>query len=84
MQNDDIIERLTKIFRNLFENSSLCLSPETSAKDVKGWDSMANIMLAIEIEHEFRVRIKPAEMEAMRNVGELTDLIKQHQQPAIS
>lgn len=31
-----IYARLTKIFRDLFDNDSIVLTPETTAKDVEG------------------------------------------------
>lgn len=84
MQTDEIITRLTGIFRALFENDTLQLTPETSPEEIRGWDSMANVTLLIEIEHEFKIRIKPAQMEAMQNVGDLVELIKRLYLPAAS
>ena len=84
MQPDEIISRLTSIFQSLFESKSIRLTPETSPRDIKDWDSMANVTLAIEIEQAFNIRIKPAQMEAIQNVGDLMAIIARQLQPAAS
>lgn len=76
MSNADILAQLTEIFRRIFENPSISLQPSMTADDIPGWDSMANIMLAAEIEHQFNVKFKTAEMEELRDIGQLLALIR--------
>ena len=76
MANDQILERLRSIFRGVFEDDELNLTPRTTSDDVPGWDSMSNITLTIEIEHRFGIKVRTAEMEALRNVADIIDLVK--------
>jgi acyl carrier protein len=78
MRDEEIIARLTDIFQVLFENNAIRLTLKTTPKEIRGWDSMANITLAMEVEQEFKIRIKPAEMASVGDVGDLAGLIQRH------
>jgi acyl carrier protein len=76
MTNDEILLGLTDIFRDVFEDDSIVLTPETTADDVEQWDSMSQVTLTVEIEHRFHVKIRSSEMEDMRSVAGLMGLIR--------
>jgi acyl carrier protein len=67
---------LAEIFRNLFDEDSLQLTPELSAKDVDGWDSLTHIRLILTIEKAFKVKFSTAEIGKLENVGDLVTLIE--------
>jgi acyl carrier protein len=72
----DITERLTKLFRKVFDDESIILSPELTANDVDGWDSLSHINLLIAIELEFGIEFKQNEIQSFANVGELMKSIE--------
>jgi acyl carrier protein len=72
----DITERLTKVFRIVFDDESIVLSPELTANDVDGWDSLSHINLLIAIELEFGIEFKQNEIQNFANVGELMQSIE--------
>jgi acyl carrier protein len=72
----DITERLTKLFRKVFDDESIILSPELTANDVDGWDSLSHINLLIAIELEFGIEFKQNEIQSFANVGELMQSIE--------
>lgn len=76
MTEDDILLRLTAIFRDVFGDETIVLRPETTADDIAGWDSMSQVTLAVEVEQRFRLKFKSAEMERMSSVRHLIDLIR--------
>lgn len=76
MDQPQIYSRLAEIFRNLFDEDSLQLSPELSAKDVDGWDSLTHIRLILTIEKAFKLRFSTAEIGKLENVGDLVTLIE--------
>ncbi len=67
--------RLERIFRTVFDREELLLSDSMAAKDIEGWDSLAQINLVVGAEAEFGVRFQTAEIRALRNVGEFKALI---------
>ncbi|MCD7768953.1 MAG: acyl carrier protein [Oscillospiraceae bacterium] len=71
-----IYAKLTKIFRDLFDNDSIVLTPETTAKDVEGWDSLAHITLIVTIERTFKMKFKMKEVSSMKNVGQMVAIIE--------
>ncbi len=72
---ESVYERLNMIFRDILDNDDLVLHPDTTAKDVEGWDSMANVQLMLGLEREFGVHLSAGQMEALRNVGDLVSVI---------
>lgn len=79
MGENDVMSRLTSVFRNLFANQRLTLSRATTAKDVDGWDSLMHINLIVAVEGEFRIRFTSREITGLQNVGELIDVITRKQ-----
>jgi acyl carrier protein len=69
-------DELQEIFRDLFDDESIVLRDDTTAKDVAGWDSLKNVKLMIRIEKAFRVRFGTGEVVGLKNVGELLALIE--------
>ncbi len=69
------MENLTGIVRRVFDDDSIVLSPETTANDVTGWDSLSHVNLIVAIEAAFRIQFTQKEALGFRNVGELADFI---------
>lgn len=72
----DTLMKLQPIFRDIFENNDLVVTREMNADTVEGWDSLAHINLVVAIEQEFNIKFGLGELEAMKNVGEMADLIE--------
>ena len=70
-----ILSELTAILREVLDDPDLVLTAETSAADIPGWDSMAHIALVVEVECRFGIQFQAAEIEALRQVGDLVALI---------
>jgi acyl carrier protein len=71
-----IYERLTSIFRGIFDDKTIFLRPETSESDIAGWDSFNNASLIAAIEKEFTIRFRTAELQSLHNVGSFVDIIR--------
>jgi acyl carrier protein len=67
----DIREKLTNIFREVFNEEALVLSDEMTADDVDSWDSLSHVNLMIAIEIAFDIEFKQSEIQNFANVGEL-------------
>jgi acyl carrier protein len=77
MQQSEIYSKLTKIFRDIFDQD-VVLTQETAAPDVDGWDSFAHINLMLAIELEFDVKFTTSDLEQMHTVGDLATFIERH------
>ena len=72
--HEEIIEKLNEIFSFVLDDE-VSLTPETTAADVDGWDSLSHITLIGEIEDAFGFRFLMKEVVGMKNVGEMIDII---------
>ncbi len=77
MTDTEILDQLTQIFRDVFGDDTIVARPDMSAEDIPEWDSMNHITIIAQVEADFRVRFKTAEIEEMRNVNDLIRAIRE-------
>lgn len=77
MTREDTYERLTGVFREVFDDDTIEISDSTTAADIDGWDSFEHINLIVAVEEEFGVKIPMGKTVKMKNVGEMVDFILQ-------
>ena len=70
-----IMTDLSTIFRDVLDQPELALSRESNAGNVDGWDSLAHVNLVTAVQKHFGVRFALGELEELKNVGEMADLI---------
>ncbi|HLV39407.1 acyl carrier protein [Xanthomarina sp.] len=75
MEKSEITDRLTTIFRKTFSEDSLVLSDELTANDIDHWDSLTHMILISEIEKDLNIVFKLKELNKMKNVGALIEII---------
>lgn len=71
----DIKTRLQDVFRKVFDDESINIFDEMSAKDLEQWDSLNHVILIVAVEKDFKVKFKTAEVSELKNVGEFIKLI---------
>jgi acyl carrier protein len=71
MTDQDILNQLTQILRDLLSDDSIVLILETKRDDVANWDSFAYVNFIVAVEIEFGVKFGVAEVESFQNVGEI-------------
>ena len=76
MEKNEIVSRLTPIFRDVFNDDALVVSEGVTAADVPTWDSLSNINMIIAVEKAFGVKFSIKDVRNLKNVGELLELIK--------
>ena len=78
MTRDEILEKATDIFRDVFDDDTIVITPETTAADIEDWDSLTHITLIAEIEDEFDYKFSMKDILGMKNVGEMLDLLEKN------
>ena len=78
MQEAQIYDKLTKLFSDVFDDDSIKLTPQLTAKDVDGWDSLTHIRLILTVEKAFKIKFSTADIGKLDNVGALVALIQSH------
>ena len=74
-----ITDNLNPIFCDVLDDDELVISGVTTALDVEGWDSLANIRIMVSIEKAFGVRFTAAEISNLKNIGALAELVLKKQ-----
>ena len=75
MDEAAIYDRLTQIFRDIFDDDTIVLSSNTTAADIPEWDSLNHVNISAASEVAFGVSFSSAELEELRNVGDLVSAI---------
>lgn len=71
------LDKLTAIFRTMFNQPQLELREDLTAADVRGWDSLKHVSLMVTVESEFGIRFSNSEIADLANVGELIAMISE-------
>jgi len=74
VESEIILSKLQLIFRDVFDDQSLAIERESSAENIKEWDSLAHLNLVMCVEQAFGVRFALGELQTLKNVGDLVDL----------
>lgn len=75
MSREEILERVNRVFKEVFDDEEVAVTFTSTAADVEGWDSLRHITLIEAVEDEFDMRFQMNEVTGMKNVGEMVDII---------
>ena len=75
MTREEVYDALNEIFRDNFDDDSIELNDDTTAEDIEDWDSLEQINLIVAIENQFKIKFNIKEVNRLKNVGEMTDII---------
>lgn len=75
MNRNEIIEKLTAVFHEVFNDNNIVLRDDMTANDVENWDSLTHMMMITKVEEVFGIKFKLRELNKLKNVGNLCDVI---------
>ena len=75
MDQREVFDRLNRVFREVFDDETIRVTPKTTADDIADWDSLEHITLISAVEREFRMKFKMGEISSMKNVGEMARIV---------
>jgi acyl carrier protein len=75
MERNEIVEKITVIFRDVFSDSNIVINDEMTANDVENWNSLTHMLMITKVEEEFGVKFKLKELNRLRQVGDIVDLL---------
>ena len=75
MSREEVFSKVTEIFRDVFDDSTLVIGDDTNADDIEDWDSLEHIALIVSMEKEFNLKFDIKEVNKLENVGQMIDLI---------
>ena len=75
MTREEVFDKLTEVFRTVFDDDSITLSDGTTSADIEDWDSLEHIDLIVSVEKAFGMKFSMSETTGMKNVGEMAEII---------
>ena len=76
MERTEIIEKLTSVFHEVFNDNNIVLNDEMTAKDVENWDSLTHMLMITKVEETFGIKFKLKELNKLKMVGDLINTIE--------
>ena len=73
----DILHDVQEILQDIFDDENLVITRVTTADDIEDWDSLSHVRLVVAIEKHFSIKFAFGELQALKNVGEMLDLIQE-------
>jgi acyl carrier protein len=77
MNRNEIIEKLTAVFHEVFSDNSIVLNDEMTANDVERWDSLTHMLMISTVEERFGVKFKLKELNKLKKVGDIIDSLQE-------
>jgi len=75
MEKIEILSKLQEIIRDTVDDEGVIITNDTTASDVDGWDSLAQVMIVGEIRNVFGVKLTSSEVSSLENVGAMVEAI---------
>lgn len=75
MTREEVFERLHEVFWDIFDDENIRIGEGTTANDIEDWDSLEHINLVVAVEKKFNIKFNMGEVNNMKNVGEMVDII---------
>lgn len=76
MTKDEVLTKLSALVGDILDIDDLVLTDTMTAREVRGWDSLAHIHVILATESAFKIRFDTAEMAALPTIGALAELIQ--------
>lgn len=76
MDDKELYSQLNGIYCTILKKDGVSVSPETTAADIDGWDSLTHMILMDSIEKHFSIKFKLMEIMKFNNVGDMVACIQ--------
>lgn len=76
MEREEIVSRVRLVVVSVLKHNDFEMRDDLTAKDVDGWDSLSHMTIITEIEKDFGIRFKLKELNKLKNMGTLIELIE--------
>jgi len=76
MERTQIVHQIQEILEKVLKHNRFEIHDELTATMVEGWDSLTHMVIITEIEKSFAVQFKLKEINKLKNMGNLIELIQ--------
>lgn len=75
MNREEIVARIARTLTTVLGHDQFRMNDDLVAGQVEGWDSLTHMMIITGIEKEFNVKFKLKEINKLKNMGSLIELV---------
>ena len=75
MGHDELCERVVEIIADIYEADNEGINMQTSMQEILNWSSLGQMTLIAELENKFGVEFSFDEIQSMRTVGRIVDVL---------
>ncbi len=72
-------EQVRSIASDIFGIPADKITAESSPETIENWDSMQHLNLVLAVEEKFGVQLDPEDIERMKNIGAVANLVEKLQ-----
>ena len=80
MTRDEVLTKLTGVFRSVFDDDGIVLTPATTSADIEEWDSLNQIKIILAAERALNLKLNARKVNTLENVGQMLDYVLQEAQ----
>jgi acyl carrier protein len=73
---DSLLEEVQDVFRDIFDRPGLLITRQSSTLTVDDWDSLTHVNLVTAIEKRYKIKFALGELQELKNVGDMLDLMR--------
>jgi len=74
--SDALLPEVQEIFRDVLDEPDLELTRASNAETVDDWDSLSHVNLMVAIEKRYKVKFSLGELDKLKHIGDLLDLLE--------
>lgn len=71
-----ILEQVRQLASDIFGVPAERIGADSSPDNIETWDSMQHLNLVLALEERFSIQLSPEEMEQMRSVGLISEMLE--------
>jgi acyl carrier protein len=73
--NNDVFDQIQRIAADVFQIPAAQLKADSSPAEIETWDSVQHLNLILAVEQEFDLQFEPEEIDEVKSIGALAELV---------
>jgi acyl carrier protein len=74
--SSSVFEQVRAVAADVFQVPIERITPDSSPEVLESWDSVQHLNLVLALEQEFGIQFEPEEMDRMKTVGAIAELVQ--------
>ena len=76
MEQDQLLQGLNKLFKEVFNDPKIEISPQTSINDIESWNSLNHVVLIDKLEKQYNIKFELEEVLGFMSIEDILNAIR--------